>query len=256
MWLCLFLGVCDTVRHSWEITMKIVKIIVTLVLLAVTFFAGIWCGVVMEGYNRPIGVISTDIMWNSWEGEFLTVIENELIREGIAPDSEQGKQHIRAVWGDFEPMVFCHPFLILKRRDNSGYRVFKSTDIDNTLFSNFALPTLDFNLRKDHAGTLLGYSYLFATPPRMIEETSIGEFMALVLKDKENNRVSTLVDLVDAENNTRFWYRDLNADGVFESIIYFDSLVSNDSQTITQYNLSEFAEKFCCCLSAEKSSTQ
>jgi hypothetical protein len=219
-----------------------IKVIIVAVIL-LSFYAGYFLGI--NGAGRPERVLPCYQMQNIWNEDAKILFQDEIIRKGIALDSEQGKLLLKQFHGDFEPMVFCHPFIILKQKDNRGYKVFINANIKYPGFDNLAGPTLEFSESKDNTGADCN-EYIFSTPPRRtIDEEKISDFVALVKTDKENNRTSTVVNVTNVKKNEGFYYRDLDVDGVFESVVHVDTLSSADDAKKTQYSLTEFVEKFC-----------
>jgi hypothetical protein len=222
---------------------KIIQTIIVAVLIAVSFFLGFRHGIVVGDRNRPREVLSISLMHRTWQEDMKTLFQEEIIREGISLDSEQGQKYLKEFWSDFEPMVFCHPFIILRKKDNSGYRIFMNANVDNPKFDNIAASVLDFTMSKDNCDVLY-YNYLFSTPPRTVGEERVVDYTALIKTDKKNNRMSTVVSVSNAEKNEYFIYRDLDVNGIFESIVHVDSLIFNDIRKMTPYTLTEFAKEF------------
>ena len=226
---------------------KIVRTIIVVVLIAVSFFIGFRCGVVEGDYNRPPGVTTTRLMRESWDVTVKAIEQDEaigeVIREEIVLGNEQGVLNFKNAFNNFEPMVFCHPFIILKRKDNMGYKVFMNTNVNDPGFDNMIAPSIDFYEYTDNIG-IQHNNYLLSMPPRKMGATYVSDLSILVKTDKENNRTTTLVSVSNAKQNESFWYRDLNADGIFESIVHVDSLIFTEIQKMTHYSLIEFAEQY------------
>jgi len=198
----------------------------------------------------PPGVLDARLMngtWDIWEHELRAEIPGA-VREGIWSDNKEAQEEsINAIFGVFEPMVFCHPFIILKRRDNSGYRVSINSNANNPTLDDVILPILDYRRKTDSSGAIVN-EYTFRIPPRIengeiVIAPNLTVFDALVRTDTNNNRKAIIVALENTATGDMFHYIDRDADGVFETIYHVRHV---DGNVVTSfYSLTEFAEKFC-----------
>ena len=121
----------------------------------------------------PPGVIDARLMnstWDRWVEEIKSMMLDDPLYDpiedpGLFGDKKSSEIVFEDLYGDFEPMVFCHPFIILKRKDKSGHKVFINNDTNNPIFDNMDVPTLDYRQEKDSMGFILN-QYIFRTPHR------------------------------------------------------------------------------------------
>ena len=189
----------------------------------------------------PSGVVNVRLMNNYWENNVKDALRNSL--DETLLDDDDKKLLFKELHEDFEPVVFCHPFIILRWRDKSGYAVFLNHDINNPVLDNFESPTLTIRQEKDSIGVIQN-RYRFLVPTRVESEERVvlpnpTAFEAYVRTGADRNPKSIIVTLTNIVTNDQFFYRDLDGDGVFESVFYMDNALNS-----TFYSLTEFTDKF------------
>ena len=220
------------------------KKVISFMAIILSIVLGFCAGMQMNQELYPPEVLNARQMNHQWDDIKRYMLHAVSIGGPLVGlNDEEQKLWLKEFHEEFEPMVFCHPFIILRRQDNSGYRVFINSDINNPAFDNWIAPTLDYRQKKENMGAILNH-YNFMVPPRkengiIVVTPPPTVFLAHVVTDTDIKHKRIAVALTNTATNDMFFYRDLDADGVFESVFHMCANLNFEF-----YSLAEFVGKF------------
>jgi len=206
-------------ENSFHVLKALFTVIVVTTVMLTCLCAGYLFGV-RSMPRHPIHILSTEVMGQLWENDVKASIALALNAEGIPPDSIEGNSFMEEHYDRFEPYVFAHPFIILKDKVTSDYRVFMSTAEDR--FDNLGVPLVDIRNVSDEANTRKRYTHF--TLHRNTQTPRGKEPTAMVCFATDGHGVITNASFAyfDSENDfiPRYYYNDTNGDGIFDSIVF------------------------------------
>ena len=218
----------------------IFKVLFVVVIVATIMIACLGLGYFFgRGFvpRYPTHVLNEEMMWQLWGNNAKAGVLRDLEAEGILPDSEEGTSLMKDYFR-FEPYVFAHPFIILKDRMTSDYRIYVSSSGDK--FDNFAAPMVQIENVTDETGTRKRHTTFILYRNTQTARSKELTVMVYFITDERDMLTNASFAYFDPKNFVpKYYYNDTDGDGIFDSVVF----VSPEGKIIN-YAPKDFFETF------------